>query len=88
LGHEDPQPLDTAYIANPSHSQPATTIQPQPITTITSTHHRIQPPQGHIQILYGNLAPEGSVAKITGKEGLHFEGKVGVGVGVGVGVRN
>jgi dihydroxy-acid dehydratase len=29
---------------------------------------------GHIQILKGNLAPEGSVAKITGKEGLRFEG--------------
>lgn len=29
---------------------------------------------GHIQILYGNLATEGSVAKITGKEGLSFEG--------------
>ncbi|CAL5227315.1 g10253 [Coccomyxa viridis] len=29
---------------------------------------------GHIQILYGNLAPEGCVAKITGKEGLVFEG--------------
>eukprot|EP00834_Sanchytrium_tribonematis_P000363 NODE_7_length_67686_cov_1.621421.p9 type:complete len:505 gc:universal NODE_7_length_67686_cov_1.621421:35070-33556(-) len=29
---------------------------------------------GHIQILYGNLAPEGSVAKITGKEGLYFKG--------------
>ncbi|KAL6503551.1 hypothetical protein OROGR_025474 [Orobanche gracilis] len=29
---------------------------------------------GHIQILYGNIAPEGSVAKITGKEGLHFSG--------------
>ena len=29
---------------------------------------------GHIQILRGNLAPGGSVAKITGKEGLHFEG--------------
>ena len=29
---------------------------------------------GHIQILYGNLAAEGSVAKITGKEGLRFEG--------------
>lgn len=29
---------------------------------------------GHIQILYGNLAPEGSVAKITGKEGTSFEG--------------
>jgi dihydroxy-acid dehydratase len=29
---------------------------------------------GHIQILKGNLAPEGSVAKITGKEGLRFIG--------------
>ncbi len=31
-------------------------------------------PSGHISILYGNLAPKGAVAKITGKEGLHFEG--------------
>ncbi|TNE74520.1 dihydroxy-acid dehydratase [bacterium] len=31
-------------------------------------------PSGHIQILYGNLAPEGSVAKITGKEGEVFKG--------------
>ncbi len=29
---------------------------------------------GHLQILYGNLAPEGAVAKITGKEGEIFEG--------------
>ncbi|KAF2544131.1 hypothetical protein F2Q68_00031731 [Brassica cretica] len=29
---------------------------------------------GHIQILRGDLAPEGSVAKITGKEGLYFSG--------------
>lgn len=29
---------------------------------------------GHIRILKGNLAPGGSVAKITGKEGLHFAG--------------
>jgi dihydroxy-acid dehydratase len=29
----------------------------------------------HIQILYGNLAPQGSVAKITGKEGLYFSGE-------------
>jgi dihydroxy-acid dehydratase len=28
----------------------------------------------HLVILRGNLAPEGSVAKITGKEGLHFSG--------------
>lgn len=31
-------------------------------------------PVGHIQILYGNLAEEGSVAKITGKEGVEFTG--------------
>lgn len=31
-------------------------------------------PTGHLQVLYGNLAPDGSVAKITGKEGLKFEG--------------
>ncbi|HHL52338.1 MAG TPA: dihydroxy-acid dehydratase, partial [Flammeovirgaceae bacterium] len=31
-------------------------------------------PTGHLQILYGNLAPEGAVAKITGKEGLYFSG--------------
>ena len=28
----------------------------------------------HLAILYGNLAPEGAVAKITGKEGLRFKG--------------
>ena len=33
---------------------------------------------GHIQILYGNLAPLGSVAKITGKEGLIFKGSARV----------
>jgi dihydroxy-acid dehydratase len=31
-------------------------------------------PTGHIQILYGNLAEGGAVAKITGKEGSFFEG--------------
>jgi dihydroxy-acid dehydratase len=31
-------------------------------------------PTGHIRILRGNLAPEGAVAKITGKEGLKFTG--------------
>jgi dihydroxy-acid dehydratase len=29
---------------------------------------------GHLQILFGNLASEGAVAKITGKEGTHFKG--------------
>jgi dihydroxy-acid dehydratase len=31
-------------------------------------------PRGHIRILRGNLAPDGSVAKITGKEGERFSG--------------
>jgi dihydroxy-acid dehydratase len=31
-------------------------------------------PSSHIRILYGNLASEGAVAKITGKEGERFEG--------------
>jgi len=33
---------------------------------------------GHLQILYGNLAEAGAVAKITGKEGLYFKGKARV----------
>ena len=45
-----------------------------------STQNIIKPiespikPTGHIQILYGNLAEKGSVAKITGKEGEFFLG--------------
>jgi dihydroxy-acid dehydratase len=39
--------------------------------------HPIEKPlksSGHLRVLYGNLAPEGSVAKITGKEGEKFSG--------------
>jgi len=32
-------------------------------------------PDSHLVVMYGNLAPEGAVAKITGKEGLRFEGR-------------
>ncbi|MGI9273162.1 MAG: dihydroxy-acid dehydratase [Woeseiaceae bacterium] len=32
----------------------------------------------HLSILYGNVAPDGAVAKITGKEGLRFEGRARV----------
>ncbi|MCB0034208.1 MAG: dihydroxy-acid dehydratase, partial [Anaerolineales bacterium] len=35
-------------------------------------------PTGHLQILFGNLAPGGSVAKITGKEGTVFTGMANV----------
>jgi dihydroxy-acid dehydratase len=33
---------------------------------------------GHIEVLYGNIAPGGAVAKITGKEGLSFTGEARV----------
>lgn len=33
---------------------------------------------GHLVVLYGNLAPEGAVAKISGKEGLSFAGRARV----------
>ena len=35
-------------------------------------------PESHLVILYGNLASTGAVAKISGKEGLHFTGKARV----------
>jgi dihydroxy-acid dehydratase len=35
-------------------------------------------PDSHLTVLYGNLAPGGAVAKITGKEGLRFEGSARV----------
>lgn len=35
-------------------------------------------PESHLVVLYGNLAPEGAVAKITGKEGLTFAGRARV----------
>ncbi len=34
--------------------------------------------ESHLVILYGNLAPEGAVAKISGKEGLQFSGRARV----------
>jgi dihydroxy-acid dehydratase len=35
-------------------------------------------PDGHLVVLRGNLAPEGAVAKISGKEGLQFRGSARV----------
>lgn len=52
----------------------------KPLPDLTSGQKIIQPlnkpikETGHIQILRGNLAPDGAVAKITGKEGLRFSG--------------
>ena len=46
---------------------------PEEQTVIATVQHPLQP-KGHLRILYGNLAEQGSVAKITGKEGERFEG--------------
>ena len=51
------------------------------LTTNQTVIHSVENPikeTGHIRILKGNLAPQGAVAKITGKEGLHFKGKARV----------
>lgn len=43
--------------------------------------HPVEKPMkksAHLQVLYGNLAPKGSVAKITGKEGDRFKGRARV----------
>jgi dihydroxy-acid dehydratase len=48
-----------------------------PLTVGQGVIHPLETPvwkRGHIRILRGNLAPEGSVGKITGKEGDRFEG--------------
>lgn len=41
---------------------------------IISELHQPLKPTGHIQVLVGNIAEEGSVAKISGNEGEYFEG--------------
>jgi len=46
--------------------------------TVISTLEQPIHKRGHIQILRGNLAPEGAVGKITGKEGLTFTGPANV----------
>jgi len=54
-------------------------VQPYPDgqTIIHSMEDPIKK-DSHLVVLYGNLAPEGAVAKITGKEGLRFTGKARV----------
>ncbi len=46
----------------------------RPGQEVVHTLDRPIKPTGHIQILRGNLAPDGAVAKITGKEGERFSG--------------
>jgi dihydroxy-acid dehydratase len=50
---------------------------PKGQTIIRSFREPIKP-DSHLVVLYGNLAPQGAVAKISGKEGLYFRGSARV----------
>ncbi|CAN5396625.1 dihydroxy-acid dehydratase [soil metagenome] len=50
---------------------------PQGQTVIRGFDHPVKP-EGHLVILYGNIAPGGAVAKISGKEGESFTGRARV----------
>src|SRR5581483_7568632 len=54
-------------------------VQPYPAgqTIIHSLDNPIKK-DSHLVVLYGNLSPEGGIAKGTGKEGLRFEGRARV----------
>ncbi|KNE70774.1 dihydroxy-acid dehydratase [Allomyces macrogynus ATCC 38327] len=71
-GFIDPSPLTVTgkTLGENLHAEPALAKDQKIIFPVSNPIKT----SGHIQILYGNLAPEGSVAKITGKEGLQFDG--------------
>jgi dihydroxy-acid dehydratase len=65
-----------AHVTGKTLAQNLARVKPYP----KSQHivHALNDPikkDSHLVILHGNLAPEGSVAKISGKEGLNFTGK-------------
>ncbi len=54
-------------------------VKPYPAgQTIVRTLANPIKPESHLAVLYGSLAPEGAVAKISGKEGLSFVGRARV----------
>jgi dihydroxy-acid dehydratase len=57
----------------------AASVQPYPAGQ-TIVHGLDNPlkKDSHLVVLYGNIAPEGAVAKISGKEGLRFQGRARV----------
>ena len=73
--------LDNGYLHGDCLTVTGKTIEENLKGVNTSVNNKIIKPfndpikkTGHIQVLYGNIAPEGAVAKITGKEGEVFEG--------------
>jgi dihydroxy-acid dehydratase len=67
---------DCLTVTGETMAQTLASVKPYPATQtiIHSFDHPIKK-DSHLVILRGNLAPEGAVAKLTGKEGLHFGGK-------------
>ncbi len=70
---------DVLTVTGQTMAETLTHVQPYP--DAQTIIHPLKNPikkDSHLVILYGNLAPEGAVAKITGKEGLCFRGRARV----------
>jgi dihydroxy-acid dehydratase len=67
---------DTLTVTGQTMAETLAGVKPYPNgQTIIQPYERPIKKDSHIVILRGNLASEGAVAKITGKEGTHFSGK-------------
>jgi dihydroxy-acid dehydratase len=67
---------DILTVTGQTMAQTLDGVQPYPKSqTIIQPFDKPIKKDGHLVILRGNLASEGAVAKITGKEGTHFSGK-------------
>lgn len=70
---------DCLTVTGQTISQTLAKVKPYPPgQTIIAALDKPLKPESHLVILYGNLAPEGAVAKISGKEGLRFRGQARV----------
>ncbi|HUA66399.1 MAG TPA: dihydroxy-acid dehydratase [Alphaproteobacteria bacterium] len=70
---------DALTVTGETMAQTLAGVQPYPAgQTIIQPFDKPIKPDSHLVILRGNLAPEGAVAKITGKEGLVFTGRARV----------
>jgi dihydroxy-acid dehydratase len=67
---------DTLTVTGETMAETLKDVAPYPAhQTIFQPFDKPIKPNSHLVILRGNLAPEGAVAKISGKEGLRFTGK-------------
>jgi len=67
---------DALTVTGRTMAETLASVQPYPAgQTIIQPLDKPIKKDSHLVILYGNLAPEGAVAKISGKEGLRFTGR-------------